>query len=230
MRTCPAGHQSIAADYCDICGMRMTPAAAPSTATEYGRPALGALPDPPAAPCPECGTPGLVRYCEKCGFAVGTETAAEPADPPVTGGADIPMLRGSQPEVWTAVVTVSRRHYDTVMAAAGPDASALRFPDDRPVRRFPLTGNQMRIGRRSLSKEVMPEIDLTGPLADPGISRLHAILRPAPEGSWVLIDPGSENGTWVNGSEILPGQPVSLGDGDTICIGAWTAIRIVKSP
>lgn len=107
--------------------------------------------------------------------------------------------------------------------------SVVRFPDDCPVRRFPLTGNPLRIGRRSVSREVTPEIDLAGPFADPGISRLHAILRAEPDGCWVVIDPGSENGTTVNGNEISPGQPVPLADGDTIGIGAWTAVTIVTS-
>jgi hypothetical protein len=41
-----------------------------------------------------------------------------------------------------------------------------------------------------------------------------------------VIDPGSENGTLVNGSEIASGARVPLRDGDRIHLGAWTLITI----
>lgn len=71
-----------------------------------------------------------------------------------------------------------------------------------------------------------PEIDLTGPPTDPGISRLHAVLLAEPDGSWTILDPGSENGTLVNGREITAGVRLPLRDGDRIHLGAWTLITI----
>jgi hypothetical protein len=207
MPLCPDGHDSAAADYCDVCGARMD---GPTIATAESVDAA-AIPDhaqsPSGPPCPRCGAPGLGHFCESCGYA-----------------APLPSARR-----WCAVVTASRAHYENVMAAAALDATGLRFPDNYPERAFELTGSQMRIGRRSVSKEVAPEIDLTGPPADPGVSRLHAILLCQPDGTWTVVDPGSENGTAVNGTEIAPAQPVPLNDGDSICIGAWTAIAIVAA-
>jgi pSer/pThr/pTyr-binding forkhead associated (FHA) protein len=84
----------------------------------------------------------------------------------------------------------------------------------------------MRIGRRSTSRGLEPEIDLTGPPADPGISHLHAVLTAAPDGGWSVMDPGSSNGTQVNGSEITVGVPVPLHDGDRIGLGGWTVVCI----
>ena len=84
----------------------------------------------------------------------------------------------------------------------------------------------MRIGRRSVSRGIDPEIDLTGPPADPGISRLHAVLIAAPDGGWAVLDPGSANGTLVNGTEIPTGVEVPLHDGDRINVGGWTAITV----
>jgi len=109
------------------------------------------------------------------------------------------------------------------------ESKDVEFPADWPERKFQLSGSRLRVGRRSVSREVAPEIDLTGPPTDPGVSRLHAILILQPDGSWAVEDPGSENGTTVNGSEIPVGQLVPLNSGDTICIGAWTAITIVAS-
>jgi len=124
------------------------------------------------------------------------------------------------------VVTADRAHYDRVIATGGPDAAAMSFPADCPDRSFRLAGSQMRIGRRSVSRGLTPEIDLGGQPADPGISRLHAVLTAQPDGGWAVLDAGSENGTIVNNSEIPAGVPVQLRDGDRINLGAWTAITI----
>lgn len=200
MSACPAGHESAASDYCDVCGLSMT--------------AHGTLPaDLPSEPCPHCGAPAPGRFCEVCGFSGDSQPAVRMAVAPETS--------------WTAVITASRSYYETVLEGGGLDASEVPFPDDYPERRIQLTGSQLRIGRRSVSKEVAPEIDLTGPPADPAVSRLHAVLVAQAGASWAVIDPGSENGTSINGAEIAVGDLVPLRDGDCVCVGAWTAITIV---
>jgi pSer/pThr/pTyr-binding forkhead associated (FHA) protein len=84
----------------------------------------------------------------------------------------------------------------------------------------------MRIGRRSASRGLEPEIDLTGPPLDPGVSHLHAVLTAEPDGGWTVCDPGSANGTLVNGQAIPAGARVRLRDGDRVCVGAWTMLTI----
>jgi pSer/pThr/pTyr-binding forkhead associated (FHA) protein len=123
-------------------------------------------------------------------------------------------------------VASDHAYYESVLAAGGPDAATLQFPGYCPERRFRLTGPEMRIGRRSESRGLELEIDLTGPPTDPGVSRLHAVLIAEPDGKWAVLDPGSENGTLVNGSEIAAGVQVPLRDGDRIHLGAWTVITI----
>ena len=127
------------------------------------------------------------------------------------------------------MVSADRDYYEVVRAAGSPDGGDLPFPAYCAERRFRLTGGQMQIGRRSVSRGLDPEIDLTGPPADPGISRLHAVLIAAPDGSWTVLDPGSANGTLLNGREIPTGSQVPLHDGDRINLGAWTAITVYRS-
>jgi pSer/pThr/pTyr-binding forkhead associated (FHA) protein len=124
------------------------------------------------------------------------------------------------------VVSADWLHYERVTAAGGVDTAAVQFPGYCPERRFRLTGPEMRIGRRSVSRGIDPEIDLTGPPTDPGVSRLHAVLITGPGGSWAILDPGSENGTLVNGKELTAGTSVPLVDGDHLHLGAWTLITI----
>lgn len=127
---------------------------------------------------------------------------------------------------WTAVVAADRAYYNSVVAMGGPDVAAIQFPGYCPERRFRLSGREMRVGRRSASRGLEPEIDLSGPPLDPGVSHLHAVLVAEPDGSWSVVDPGSENGTMLNGGPIATGTRMPLHNGDRISIGAWTVLTI----
>jgi hypothetical protein len=249
MTTCPSGHESASDDFCDVCGIRIGTGPA---FTETGPVPSGSVPGEgaPAAPaeaCPRCGAARAGQFCEACGynFTVGTPAVPPPVTPPpvpppsvtpppvpppsATPPPGTPAPAAPAPaSAWTAVVTADRAYYDSVQAAGGPDAGAISFPAYCPERRFPLSGTEVRVGRRSVSRGIDPEIDLTGPPADPGVSRLHVVLVNAPDGTWSAVDPGSENGTLVNGREIPQGEPVPLRDGDRIHLGAWTALTISR--
>jgi hypothetical protein len=209
---CPQGHESEATDYCDACGARIAPRADVAGPVPEPEPASDLTPPPtptadepvaPLPPCPACGTPrvGDDRFCEACGHDF-----TAPAQPAAG---------------WSVVVTADRGYYDRI-APVGID-----FPAATADRAFLLTTELVRIGRRSASRGV-PEIDLTHPVEDRAVSHLHAVLRRQPDGSYVLVDPGSTNGTMLNDdpTPILHDEPVALGDGDCIHLGAWTTITI----
>ncbi|MEV7602743.1 FHA domain-containing protein [Kitasatospora sp. NPDC089797] len=133
---------------------------------------------------------------------------------------------------WIAVVSADRDYFTDMMARSGPEAAGLFFPPYCPERRIPLTGRgQLRIGRRSQHRGTVPEIDLSVPPEDPGASHQHALLAEQADGSWVLVDQDSTNGTTVNGGAepISPHTAVPLGDGDRIHIGAWTTITVHRA-
>jgi hypothetical protein len=259
MPVCPDGHQSVAADFCNTCGMRIEgPPAATAAGPESG--GSGAAGGGPS--CPQCGTAQSGQFCEVCGFDFTTGAPASPSSLLAAAGADPGGESGASGEqalgdpatsagavstvnlasagqlgaseaaagpAWTAVVSADHDYYDAVVAAGGPDASSIEFPGYCPERRFTLTGPEMRIGRRSVSRGLEPEIDLTGPPTDPGISHLHAVLIGKPDGTWSVLDPGSSNGTQVNGDDIATGVEVPLHSGDRVGLGAWTVLT-VQSP
>lgn len=86
-------------------------------------------------------------------------------------------------------------------------AASLTIHEDGETRSIVLASNVVTIGR-------LPECQVT--IADKGASRRHAQIRQK-DGSYVLTDLGSTNGTRLNGQTI---QTRELADGDRITIGS----------
>ncbi|MET8126738.1 FHA domain-containing protein [Streptomyces sp. NPDC005065] len=132
------------------------------------------------------------------------------------------------PASWTAVIAPDREYFLAMMQRSGPEATGLNLPAYSPEQRLPLTGNQVTIGRRRHSTGESPDVDLSVPPEDPGVSHQHAVLVQQPDGSWAVVDQNSTNGTTLNGAQdpIQPYVPVPLQDGDQVHVGAWTTITI----
>lgn len=81
---------------------------------------------------------------------------------------------------------------------------------------FPLTGDQMIIGRADPKHEIHPDIqfdDLTMTLG-----RKHARLL-YQQGTWMVEDQNSRNKTRLNGKILAPYEPQPLSDGDLLQFG-----------
>jgi hypothetical protein len=211
-RPCPRCGAARSGRFCESCGLDFETAGAPAASM--------------AASAASGGGAGTGdRSIEGVNVPLpGTGPGQPPAGSALADSGPAPAA--TKPAAWTAMVASDRAYFENVVATGGPDAAAVEFPGYTPERRFRLAGPEMRIGRRSISRGLEPEIDLTGPPTDPGISRLHAVLFAEPDGSWTILDPGSENGTLVNGRETTAGVRLPLHDGDRIHLGAWTVITI----
>ncbi|TYK48296.1 FHA domain-containing protein [Actinomadura decatromicini] len=210
--------------FCEACGYDFatgggvpTPRTAPAGST-----AQTVLPTPPAPPARPGGPPDRGPSDPR---PPTPEPPPVPSPPPPA-----PASASGTATAWTAVVRADRDYFDAVMAEEGPDSATLAFPPYAPERRIPLAGPQVRIGRRGSAQPTPPEIDLRDPPEDPGISHVHAVLLARPDGTWSLVDPGSTNGTCVNGStEPIPTNvEVPVSDGDRIHVGAWTTITLIR--
>lgn len=192
--------------------------------------------------CPAGHESATTDYCDECGVPMKT---APPAPPPVRlcpvcrealeDGARFCEVCGHDstkpppaPAAWSVVATADPEWFAAVCRREGPDVASVTFPKHCPPRTFDLVGAQMTIGRRSRSRGIEPEIDLSGPPLDPGVSTLHAVLLATPDGGWDLVDVGSRNGTAINDDlePIAPNAPVHLAVGDRILIGAWTVLTV----
>lgn len=91
-----------------------------------------------------------------------------------------------------------------------------QLTEHRGERQFALRDNRVSIGRSQ-------EADVT--IDEPEVSRLHAVLFRQGGRLWIT-DPGSANGTTVNGGRVT-GEPVEVGSGDMLSFGPITfALRV----
>ena len=221
--TCPKGHASSTDDFCDECGAKIGGAGAatvpmPAVPASPGAaaPASAAPAAKPAGePCPVCAAPraGGTRFCEDCGYDYSTGKVPELAPPTL-------VTTPAATAGWTATVAVDRKYFEENAI------DGVEFPAEAPSRTVGLPAPQVRIGRRSNSKGTNPEIDLAD--SDPGVSHSHALLTLSVDGTWLVSDLGSTNGTYVNDEQqaLTAGQTRALKDGDQVHVGAWTTITL----
>jgi hypothetical protein len=189
--------------------------------------------------CPRGHDTAATDYCDECGSPIGLPAspgeeslASAPGEPQAAPAPETTAATGTS-NGWLVVAYANRDYHEHMIAMAPQFAELADIPGHYPKRHFALNGSQLLIGRRSRSRGIEPDIDLTGPPEDPGVSHAHALLIANPDGGWSLMDAESANGTYtyVNGQykPIEPRQPVPLKNGDQIHLGAWTTLTL-RSP
>ncbi len=224
--TCPAGHESTATDYCDVCGIAMDPDATSLHAT-VDAPAPAA---PAGAVCPNCQTTNVpdALFCESCGYDFTTGSMPRPAAAPSPAVAVAGPGSSTAPpldEPWVAEVWIDPDWY-----ADQQSSDPLPSPGLPLV--VPLQHTSVLVGRASRSRGITPDIDLS---TDSGVSRRHAQLTT--DGTrWWVEDLGSSNGTYVADTvgalpttPVPPGQKTEIPADGRVYVGAWTRITIRKA-
>ena len=157
----------------------------------------------------------MARHCPECGFIV-----AEGANYCVKCGAYLGVEPDRKDDETTATYVIDEstgelRPVDVGDVAAEAGALVIRSGGGRVGQSFPLSGEQLTIGRS-------PEADVF--LDDVTVSRDHATLVKR-SGAWFLDDSGSLNGTYVNRSRI---DSHKLEEGDELQIGKYKLTYLAR--
>lgn len=158
-------------------------------------------PLPPTTNCPVCNVPRIAgNFCEVCGYNYLTGKPAE-------------------------LSTDAKQWQITISIDAQPPIAGIPVPSSRPTQAVDLAVGSYLIGRTSQKRAILPEIPLD---FDDAVSHRHAVLEMRADRSLIVRDIGSANGTSLNGHEIPLTRDIPLQDGDTITLGHWTKITVVK--
>lgn len=200
--------------------------------------------------CQACGSQNLdsSQYCDECGDSLQKYKAPEGADivngtgsEPEDADADVPVFQSASvtsvgiPPVEEEETSVSKRPVTEPDAApdGGPPAVHKKVHAKLVIERgqaigteFPLTSEESNIGRWDADNGVFPDVDLDAHDPEAKVSRRHARIL-FTNGSYMIEDLGSTNGTFVNrGRRLIPGNPQRLQDGDEVIVGK-TFLRLV---
>jgi FHA domain len=232
MRTCPAGHETEATDYCDVCGIAMDEAKAssPDDTSTFSTldPAAEGSAD---GTCPHCqaSNPTDALFCEACGYDFTTGSMPRTLPPPsgAPSADQVTPAADANPSATLSSGWVAEIWIDPDWYADQKSTDPLPSPGLPTV--VPLKHASILIGRASRSRNITPDIDLS---SDNGISRRHAQLTT--DGTrWWVEDLGSSNGTFVaEAVDALPKTPIEVGvkrevgPDDRIYVGSWTRLVI----
>lgn len=179
--------------------------------------------------CLKCGKQNndTARFCEECGSKFSVEVqdihaTREPSSRPVSS----PGFRASS--VTSVGIPPILEPNGTKEESVAPAEPALPSGVHSMLiiergggqsTEFPLTNEESQIGRWDADNGIFPDVDLDAFDADAKVSRRHARVI-SRDGSFMVEDLGSTNGTFVNrGRRLLPGAPQVLSDGDEIIVG-----------
>lgn len=90
--------------------------------------------------------------------------------------------------------------------------------------------NEFTLGRISEGQSILPDVDLTAYNAySNGVSRLHCVIKRI-ELKSIVMDLGSSNGTYLNGTRIPPHTETPLNHGDVIGLGKLKIQVLIDQP
>ena len=256
---CPKGHESTESDYCSECGAKIhgTPELALGDREGTQNSLSGVnyfatnsitstAPQTSAAQavqlCPACTAPhdpDSGDFCEICGynFISGAHGEVPPvvitptptAETTSPGKAETPLSEPVTPHSTSSRTVKETEVTFEVVATIDPslrEAGSPPPPTNQAPSAFRLDKESNLIGRTSELRGIHPEIALD---FDDAVSHRHALLNRQPDGTFVLRDIGSTNGTKLNGVELAAMVDTPLQDGDEFTLGHWTRIKFRRS-
>lgn len=171
--------------------------------------------------------PTNAQVCPMCGTTLGNALASAPSTPPIS---PTPSSYPSTPPRIIQAQSLPSPVPDYTQyqsrVPVPPPPTQLPSPQVPLLRlihssgqEFKLLGEAGYVGRRSPSKLVIPEIDLTGIPGEDIISRHHArVAWDWSHNAYTIVDM-STNGIYLNGNLLTSGVPYRLMNGDSLQLG-----------
>jgi len=214
------GEQSTESDFCSHCGVQIE-LAAPGVVPIIGTP--GSSSSAPATAggghdhCPKCTAERedpTGQFCGTCGYNFVTGQGGDVVQPEP---APVVASPAAASNAATSAANNSGPRMDVVISV---NFNAPSAPKVRPSLTFPLFDEESLIGRKNSTVSQTLAID------DDAVSKRHAMIVRLDDGSFVIRDLNSTNGTKVNGVEVTPGADHPLKEGDVITMGEFTIITV----
>jgi len=217
------GEQSTEHDFCSHCGVQIesaTPGVAGGSVPIVGIPGASSAAAAPSGGhdhCPKCTAERddpTGQFCGTCGYNFVTGQGGDIIQPepapvvasPATAPSTVPPAAANVGPRMDVVITVN--------------FNAPSAPKVRPSLTFPLYDEESLIGRKNSSVSQALAIE------DDAVSKRHAMIVRLADGSFVIRDLNSTNGTKVNGVDVTPGADHPLKEGDVITMGEFTIITV----
>jgi hypothetical protein len=156
-----------------------------------------------------------------------TPSAGEPpAPPPAQASPPPPLPPAPEPEIPTPPPPPARPLQSALAAprtleqvrAEVPDSHAVLSGKDGVIH-FPLVENESAIGRFDPVTGMRPEVDVSAIDINRSVSRHHARIVRSAEGYTLTEEVGALNGTFIDGTRLVTGEPTPIQDGNEIGLG-----------
>lgn len=180
--------------------------------------------------CDKCNTrnPDTSRFCDSCGaplWLAGHSSDLEKSN----GNGSNGNSRQSSPSLATTGALAAEHISLANFQPAQVHATLIIERGVSAGKKFSLSSSESNIGRWDADGGVFPDVDLDSDDPEAKVSRRHAriVVR---DGSYLIEDLGSTNGTFVNrGRRLSPGDRHPLKDGDEIIVGkTFLRFRVAK--
>lgn len=212
MPTCPAGHDTMADDYCDTCGLALTGARsgpAPASGPGQAPPVSSPGPGQEAGPEPTPGTGPTSEGSSPAAGPVSASGSGPVVSPPPAGGSQVSEAPPAGVTSCPACGELAGGRfcescgYDLVSGRAPVPAPATVtltlsadrghwdrmvgsgepvFPAAVPALTFQLTGDRATLGRIRTGARADVDLALTGAAADPAVSHHQCEFERGPDG------------------------------------------------
>ncbi len=214
---CPKGHDSTEPDYCSECGTKIQGISQVQVPINVGTLTVSTSAKN-VMTCPDCTAPHELDsgyFCEICGYNFVTGSHGDiPTVTPTSNVSEIPTGTPSNLPFFEIIATID----PSLKTPESPDP-----PKDQSPLIFSLDHEMNLIGRTSDRRGIFPQISLD---VDDAISHRHALIIRQNDGTLLLRDVGSSNGTSLNGVDLPSMVDKPLKDGDKITLGHWTVLTV----